>query len=135
MDALFPTLPGLADYSETVRAITQAANELLFRVVEDVMNAYSDGQPQPWSPRAVQAECRGFQESLVRERNAFVERNQTILLQALEEDVAPRTGRLCHGPPPGEDLEVRRARTDNGPSSEHRGRVPDFHGAGWADGP
>ena len=89
MDALFPALPGLADYSETVRAITQAANEVLFRVVEDVLNACTDGQPQPWSPAAVRAECRGFQETLVNERNAFVARNQAILMRALEEDATP----------------------------------------------
>jgi anaerobic magnesium-protoporphyrin IX monomethyl ester cyclase len=45
MRALFPPLHGFGQYRETVREITASANEVLFRVVEDVLRQNRDGRP------------------------------------------------------------------------------------------
>jgi anaerobic magnesium-protoporphyrin IX monomethyl ester cyclase len=87
MRALFPSIPGLQNYRDRIRAITRSANELLFRVVEDVSDEFSDGKPHTWSPEAVRAECVAFQNTLVRERNAFIAENQSLLLRALGEEM------------------------------------------------
>jgi radical SAM superfamily enzyme YgiQ (UPF0313 family) len=86
MEALFPPLPGFSDYRETVRRITSSANEVLFRVVDDVLRHHRDGWPHRWTPRKVRDACVEFQESLLNERNSFVGRNQEILMRALQAD-------------------------------------------------
>src|SRR5262249_31951697 len=83
--ALFPPIPGFPAYKERLRAITRAANELLFRVVDDVSLEYSDDGPELWSADAVPDECERFREQLLSERNAFIARNQSIRLEALRE--------------------------------------------------
>ena len=91
MRALFPSIPGLVysleDYRETIRAITRSANELLFRVVEDVSYEFSDGRPSSWSSESVRAERLAFQKTLLLERNLFVADNQAILLRALDPEI------------------------------------------------
>jgi anaerobic magnesium-protoporphyrin IX monomethyl ester cyclase len=86
IEALFPPIPGFEDYKETVREITRDANELLFRVVEDTSYVYSDGAPNSWSPEAVRDECEEFRTRFLDERNSFIARNQSILLEALQEE-------------------------------------------------
>jgi anaerobic magnesium-protoporphyrin IX monomethyl ester cyclase len=83
MQALFPPLDGFTDYRETVREITASANQVLFRVVDDVLHQYRDGQPHRWTPGRVREECVRFQETLLEKRNSFVGRNQEILMHAL----------------------------------------------------
>ncbi len=87
MERLFPTLPGLTVYKETLREITQSSNNLLFKVVEDLSYVFSDGYPNVWSSDALRSECKGLHDTLLYERNAFVLQNQTILLQALHAEV------------------------------------------------
>lgn len=89
MAALFPPLDGFSAYRETVRTITASANEVLFRVVGDVLGYYRDGRPHRWTPRRVREACVKFQETLLSERNAFVARNQVTLMHALEVDSFP----------------------------------------------
>jgi anaerobic magnesium-protoporphyrin IX monomethyl ester cyclase len=89
MAALFPPLDGFDEYRETVRSITASANEVLFRVVEDVLGEYRDGRPHRWTSRRVKEACVNFQETLLTERNAFVARNQAELMRALEADWPP----------------------------------------------
>jgi anaerobic magnesium-protoporphyrin IX monomethyl ester cyclase len=91
MRALFPSIPGLEDYRETIRAITRSANELLFRVVEDVSYEFSDGRPSSWSSESVRAECLAFQKTLLLERNSFVADNQAILRRALDPEIPRET--------------------------------------------
>lgn len=87
MDRLFPYLPGFAAYKEALRGITQASNDLLFRVVEDMSYVFSDGKANVWSASALEAECKQFLNSLLRERDEFVYRNQDVLVRALDQDV------------------------------------------------
>jgi hypothetical protein len=91
MAALFPPLDGFSEYREMVRNITASANEVLFRVVGDVLSEHRDGRPHRWTPRRVKEACVNFQETLLNERNDFVGRNQETLLHALEADsLAPQ---------------------------------------------
>lgn len=85
MEALFPPLPGLMDYKETLRGITASSNQLLFTIVEDVLHEYRDGRASRWTPEGVRELCVGFQESFLDERNAFVLRSKEILMRALGE--------------------------------------------------
>jgi anaerobic magnesium-protoporphyrin IX monomethyl ester cyclase len=89
MAALFPPLDGFHEYRETVRTVTASANEVLFRVVEDVLGEHRDGRPHRWTPRRVTEACMNFQETLLNERNAFVARNQATLMHSLEADSSP----------------------------------------------
>ncbi len=86
IENLFPAVPGLPAYKETLREITRASNEVLFRVVEDTSYVFSDGQPTVWSADDLQLQCRRFVERLVSNRNAFIFRNQDLLLEALQRD-------------------------------------------------
>jgi len=43
MERLFPPLPGMEDYKNTLAAITRDSNDLLLRVVEDLSYVFSDG--------------------------------------------------------------------------------------------
>jgi radical SAM superfamily enzyme YgiQ (UPF0313 family) len=83
MERLFPRIPEMASYRRALRDITAASNLFLFGVVEDVSRSFSHENANPWSPENVEHHRVQFLEELLRERNAFVERNQTILLEGL----------------------------------------------------
>jgi hypothetical protein len=83
MDRLFPPLPEMALYQQTLRRITAESNDYLLRVVEDLSIVFSDGRPHPWTPAAVEAARLRFLDELLRERSAFVSRSQDILLGGL----------------------------------------------------
>jgi len=89
MDRLFPTLPGMPDYKDSLRRITQESNALLLQVVEDLSYVFSDGKENPWDPLEVEASRERFLEEFLEIRNAFVFENQTTLLGALQETAMP----------------------------------------------
>jgi len=89
LGALFPPLDGFREYRETVRAITASANEVLFRVVEDLLGEYREERTSSWTPGRVKEECVDFHKILLQERDAFVARHQAILMQALKKDESP----------------------------------------------
>jgi len=86
LDRLFPALPDLPGYKETLRGITRDSNELLLRVVEDISYVYSDSRPNLWSAHALENQCRQFLHNLLRERNRFIGRNQDVLLAELSRE-------------------------------------------------
>lgn len=86
MERLFPPLQGMGDYKYTLAKITRESNDLLLRAVEDLSYVFSDGAPNLWQAEWLQSECARFTEDLVRERNAFVARHQTVLMRTLEEN-------------------------------------------------
>lgn len=88
MERLFPRLPGIGAYRKRLRAITRNSNALLFRVVDDISGAYTDGRPHNWSATVLRKRCHAFLEEFLEERNGFVVRNQRILLAALDRDAA-----------------------------------------------
>jgi hypothetical protein len=55
-------------------------------VVDDTADAYAHGGTSPWSAAALEQRCQGFLADLLRERNAFIARNQKVLLDQLQQD-------------------------------------------------
>lgn len=86
VERLFPVLPGMEEYKETLRDITKRSNELLLRVVEDLSYQFSDNKPAQWTPGDVEAAREHFLEELLRERNAFVYSNEEILISTLQRE-------------------------------------------------
>lgn len=81
---LFPGLSDLGAYERRLRELTRESNELLFDLVEGVAGAHSGGAPYTAEPAALRRRCGAILERLLRERNAFVARHQTVLLEALK---------------------------------------------------
>jgi len=86
IERLFPVLPGMEEYKETLRTITKNSNDLLLRVVEDLLRQFSDGVPAHWTPEVVEQAREHFLDELLRERDAFVYANESIFIDTLERD-------------------------------------------------
>jgi hypothetical protein len=86
MERLFPVLPGIEEYKETLRKITKRSNNLLLTVVEDLSYQFSHNRPLKWTSQEVEAARERFLDDLLRERDAFVYANQDILIETLESD-------------------------------------------------
>ena len=86
VERLFPVLPGMEEYKETLRDITKRSNDLLLRVVEDLSYQFSDNIPAQWTPADVEEAREHFLEELLRERNAFIYANEDILISTLQQD-------------------------------------------------
>ena len=83
MERLTPWLPGLDSYREAFRRITQNSNAVLCDVVESLVEACRESAPPPISRAELAEGSKAFLGELLRERNAFVQTNQTELLAAL----------------------------------------------------
>jgi anaerobic magnesium-protoporphyrin IX monomethyl ester cyclase len=86
IELLFPAVPGLLEYKETLRGITSNSNEALFQVIEDTSYVFSDGRPKRWSANELQLQCENFVDRLVTNRNEFIGRNEELLLRTLNSD-------------------------------------------------
>jgi anaerobic magnesium-protoporphyrin IX monomethyl ester cyclase len=84
LERLFPALPDTDEYKHELRRITRHSNDVLFRIVEDLSNAYESGSSHGWSATALQSQCGEFLEQLVLERNRFIARHQRVLMEVLE---------------------------------------------------
>lgn len=84
IDRLFPGLQQRTRYAQSLRAITRASNELLLRLVLDVAAAHEAGRAHRWSEARLAEPCDRLLERLAQARDAFVERNQQVLLRTLE---------------------------------------------------
>ena len=87
MDRLFPSLPGMINYKKTLRRITKKSNDLLLNVVEDLSYVFSDGKPNPWIPEQVEDSRKRILKEFITARDAFVSKNEEILLDALGQPV------------------------------------------------
>jgi hypothetical protein len=83
IERLFPAPDDLADYRCVLREITRATNRQLCDLVETMSYVYSDDKVNSYSIESVQSQSQSFRERLLKERNAFVYRNQELLLQSL----------------------------------------------------
>jgi anaerobic magnesium-protoporphyrin IX monomethyl ester cyclase len=86
VEHLFPNVPGLGMYKETLRELTRDSNEALFQVIEETANIFSDHVPRRRSTEELRAQCAGFADRLMSNRNVFLLQNQDLLLEALERD-------------------------------------------------
>ena len=87
MERLFPSLPGMNSYTKTLRRITRKSNNLLLGVVEDLSYVFSDGKENPWIPEEVERSRKRILDDFITARDAFVYKNQAILLDVLGQDV------------------------------------------------
>jgi radical SAM superfamily enzyme YgiQ (UPF0313 family) len=83
MERLFPSLPDLVQYKSALRSITQSSNEVLFRVVEELLDMVTEGRPISWTTTMMDFKRQQFLEQLLAERDGFVARHERTLLQAL----------------------------------------------------
>jgi radical SAM superfamily enzyme YgiQ (UPF0313 family) len=83
MERLFPSLPGMSNYTRTLRRITRKSNSLLLNVVEDLSYVFSDGRENPWDPADVEKSRKRILEDFITARDAFVYKNEAILLEVL----------------------------------------------------
>ena len=86
IERLFPVLPGMEQYKETLRGITKGSNNLLLQVVEDLSYQFSDNISAKWNPEVVEEAREHFLEELLRERDAFIYANEEILIDTLQRD-------------------------------------------------
>jgi hypothetical protein len=84
---LVPRVTGIDEYASDLRAITREANERLFRLVEESMDAFLHGRRTPLDADAVNLYCDQVQARLVRRRNQFVADN----IYELMDTVAPES--------------------------------------------
>lgn len=90
IELLFPELPGFREYAALVRQITRESNDILFRVMEDIADFYTDGKARVWSADHLSACSRLLLSNLLEKRNAFVYGNKARLIEALQETAALR---------------------------------------------
>jgi radical SAM superfamily enzyme YgiQ (UPF0313 family) len=83
LERLFPPLADMAEYKQKLRELTQASNDVLFRIVEDTARAFSDDLPNRWTKELLEVECQRFLDQLLKLRDGFMLRHQEELLQAL----------------------------------------------------
>lgn len=86
IERLFPVLPGMEEYKETLRDITKRSNDLLLRVVEDLSYHFSEGKPLTWTPEIVNEAREQVLDELLCVRDAFVHANEAIIIETLEND-------------------------------------------------
>jgi len=86
IELLFPRVPGLPDYKDGLRKITRESNEILLKVIEDTSYVFSDGRPKLWSAPQLRSQCEKFVGLLTSHRNAFILRNQDLLLETLRRE-------------------------------------------------
>jgi anaerobic magnesium-protoporphyrin IX monomethyl ester cyclase len=83
MERLFPALPGMPEYKQAIRSITRESNEILFRVVEELLDDASIGRQRTWTTAKLEACRKRFLDQLLELRDAFVGRHQSVLLATL----------------------------------------------------
>jgi hypothetical protein len=89
LEQLFPAIPGLDDYRRTIQQITSESNLTLIQIVEDLSYVFSHGRENPWSVDDLRVRSTGFTNHLISTRDAFVLRNQELLLESLRNGSQP----------------------------------------------
>ena len=96
MKRLYPSLPGLSDYIDTLREIVSESNLILFNIVEDTMQTVLGHKANQWSHSELKYQCARIFKRFLAEREAFIYPNQSLMLDALR-----RAQRKSSQPPVG----------------------------------
>jgi radical SAM superfamily enzyme YgiQ (UPF0313 family) len=91
MERLFPALPDLPQYKKALAQITKTSNDVLFEVVEELLDLATEPRPQKWTTELLDARRQQFLKQLLEERNGFVERHRPVLMRALHPERAMET--------------------------------------------
>ena len=88
MERMCPALPGLPDLKQTVRRLTQESNDILFQVVDELLNIAVNGGATTWTNAKLDRHRRQFLDQLLDARNAYVSLHQNALLDSLQIDAS-----------------------------------------------
>jgi radical SAM superfamily enzyme YgiQ (UPF0313 family) len=91
---LFPPLAGMEAYQSFLQSITKASNELLLTTIEETSYRFQNSSKAPHPTVEFGAACRKFLADMLRERNQFIERNQKVMLKALNDNPKNELGSL-----------------------------------------
>ncbi len=83
---LFPGITGVAEYEQFLRKLTKESNDVLFAVVADLARQYAGGPRSGWTLKALRSRSDTFRSEFLRERDAFVLKNQHAMMAALEQE-------------------------------------------------
>jgi radical SAM superfamily enzyme YgiQ (UPF0313 family) len=83
IERLYPSVPDIWTYKDTLRRITKASNEVLFDVVEDLVHAFLEDRRPRRSQSTLREQCGVFVEELLQARNEYVIRNRVYFLKEL----------------------------------------------------
>lgn len=81
---LFPALPDTDAYEATLKAHTARNNAQLFEILEKLADLHEHGIGERPDPAALRDLCDETLAAVIRDRDAFIARNQAVLLEALE---------------------------------------------------
>ncbi len=73
--------------------MTKKSNDVLFGVVENLLQVAESGAPQRWSNAQLDGLRRIFLEELLRERDGFVGLDQESMLRTLHPERGPMAAR------------------------------------------
>ena len=85
---LFPPVHGLDRYESDLRALTMQCNERVLSAVERSATMFEHEHEFPLCTKTLNAEAREIVRSMLRQRDAFIYRNQEKLLASLRSEVA-----------------------------------------------
>ncbi|ABF41337.1 Fe-S protein, radical SAM family [Candidatus Koribacter versatilis Ellin345] len=83
MERLYPGIDGLEEYRRRLAAVTKKSNDVLFSVMDNLLEVAEFDAAERWDNARLDALRREFLEELLRERDAFVEHNQSTMLRVL----------------------------------------------------
>jgi radical SAM superfamily enzyme YgiQ (UPF0313 family) len=83
IERLYPSVPGLEDYRQTLRQITASSNEILFEVVEDLVHHFTEDRPVRHSQMRLREQCTQFVHDLVEARDNYILPNRHYILKEL----------------------------------------------------
>jgi anaerobic magnesium-protoporphyrin IX monomethyl ester cyclase len=86
LERLFPPLAGMAEYKKALQELTRETNAVLFQIVEDTANVFSDGTSNSWTKEILDAESKRFLDDLLDLRDGFMLTHQEELLRALHRE-------------------------------------------------
>src|SRR6185295_831953 len=91
IERLFKGVTGLEAYKNKLSAITNTANAMLFKLVEEMSYAYETEKTTVHQSETIELECRELTDKLIALRDAFVLKNQTRMLKVLGVPAEGRT--------------------------------------------
>ena len=83
LDRLFPSLSGFVEYRQRLAALTRESNDVLFEVVEELLDRAERGHAKTWTNAQLNTCQREFTQRLLQERNGFIEGHRATLMLAL----------------------------------------------------
>jgi hypothetical protein len=81
---LFPPVAGLQEYESFLRSLTSRCNEFLLNAVEEGSRTFENGGWPTGLSRRVRARSSCFADQLLKNRDAFILRNQEVLIASLQ---------------------------------------------------